>query len=404
MEDAVIDGGAVAPADTNAAVISQADADRAPQALGSQIPPDQREPQAPVIDKSGKSIDDSIARAEAKVAEKQSQLPDDKEKPSKPVDDKAKPADVPKVEKPAPQRGEHGHFAAKDQQQGTQQPGQQPNQQQAPVGDQQKPQRWEAPARFSPEGKQAWETAPEPVKAEVHRALSEMQRGIDDHQKRWEPIKQYDDLAKQNGTELHKALERYVAFDRHLSENLIEGLEGVIRDKTGGKFGLREIAAHVMQMQPDAGAVQQDNATHQAQARFGHLERSVGAIINHLQQQASSSAERDVAAFADGKADFDVLAPKIAEHIRAGMGLDEAYTKAQTEAQELARSLGFIPQGEKPANAAEPLKPAAAEAAPLNPAGRKSVSGPPSQGAVVPKRKGGSLPSIDETLDRVLPA
>lgn len=396
MTDAVIDGGAPAPADTNAAVINPADADRAPTALGSQIPPDQREPQAPAIDKPGKSLDDSIARAEAKFAEKQAQQPDGKDKAPKP--EPAKPAEVPKVEKPAQQRGDHGHFTGKDQQQ----PAQQPNQQQAPVDGQQKPQRWEAPARFSPEGKQAWETAPEPVKAEVHRAIGELQKGIDDHQKRWEPIKPYDDLARQHGTELHKALERYVAFDRHLGENLLEGLEGVIRDKTGGKFGLREIAAHVMQMRPDAGAVQQDNATHQTHERFGQLERSVGAIINHLQQQASTTAERDVAAFADGKADFDVLAPKIAEHIRAGMGLDEAYTKAQTEAQELARSLGFIPQAENPANAAKPLKPAATEAAPLNPAGQKSVSGPPSQGATVPRKKGGSLPSIDETLDRVL--
>jgi hypothetical protein len=373
------DGGAPAPAES-AAIIDLADADRAPSALGSQIPEqDQGDSQPP--DKPSKSIDDALDKAIAKQAEKPA------EKPQPKVETKP----VPKPEeKPQPQRGEHGHFASKEQSAPQPQPAQQPDQQ---------AQRWEAPSRFSTEGKQHWETAPEPVKAEVHRAIRELESGLHEHQQRWEPLKQYDELAKQSGTTLHEGLERYIAFDRHLSEDLVGGLEGVIRDKTGGQYGIRDIAAHVLGQSPDQNQSQADAATHQTNARMAQLETNIRALTSHIVEQARTSTASEVQSFSQGKDDFEVLAPQIAEHIRSGKSLPDAYAQARSDAEDMARKLGFIPQGASRQTA--PLNPEPPTPAPLNPAGTKSVSGSPSTPTPVGRKKGGPLPSIDETLSRL---
>ena len=56
-----------------------------------------------------------------------------------------------------------------------------------------------APDRFSKEAKDAWAATPDAVRKETERAFSELTKGLSEYQQRWEPVKQFDEMARQSG-------------------------------------------------------------------------------------------------------------------------------------------------------------------------------------------------------------
>ena len=179
-----------------------------------------------------------------------------------------------------------------------------------------------------------------------------------------------------------------------LSEDLAQGIDSIIRDKTGNQMGLREFVGQLMGQQPDQSQAQNDATIHSLRQQISNLERQVGGVTSHIQGQTQRSIETSVSSFAQDKADFEALSPKIVEHIRAGKDLPAAYEAAKTEMAELARSLGFVPAQTQPLSPA-PTTP------PLKPAGQKSISGAPSTGSdPASQRKDAPIPSIREALKR----
>jgi len=396
MTEAVVDGGVPAPAEPVVAPI-EAPVD-IPQPLGSQTPVAEK-PEPPVDDKpktAGEAIRKAMetvkAKEAAKAAEKARAEADAKDAPKETDKDKD-------AAKPAAERSPDGKFAAK-----AQAPAQQPEGQQTPPSAQQQvtpPQPGtihEPPPRFDAAAKAEWANAPESVKGAVHRAFRELEAGIEEHRARWEPIKEYDDLAKQNQTTLPDALKRYVAFDRHLSEDLLGGLDGIIRDKTGGQYGLRDIAAHVSGQAPQQAQSQSDATIYALNQKIAQLEHQLGGVAQTIHTQTARSIDQQVTQFASTHEHFEALAPRIAEHIRAGQDLERAYQTALDEAQDMARSLGFAPAKASPAQG-QPLTPAPTPA-PLNPAGQKSVSGAPATGSDPASTRKAPVPSIREALQR----
>lgn len=251
----------------------------------------------------------------------------------------------------------------------------------------------EPPARFSADAKAAWTTAPDPVKAEVHRAVRELESGIEEHRKQWEPIKPYADLAKQHGTDVHSALERYVSMDKLLNEDLGRGLDSIVRDKTGGQYGLQDVIAQITGQKPEQAQSESAATIHRLEQQLGQLQKQIGGVTGHLQQQTMSTIDQHVAEFAKDKPNFEALADKVAEHIRAGKSLEEAYTQAETDAQELAKRLGFIP--------AAPATPEPAPSAQTD-KGTKSITGAPSAGSAPAAKK--PSPSIGDAVRRAMQA
>lgn len=248
------------------------------------------------------------------------------------------------------------------------------------------------PARFSPEAKAAWQTVPEHARAETHRAIRELETGIEEHRKRFEPIREYDEMAKQHGTDLKSALDRYVSFDRLLNESPIEGIESILRDK--GLPPLREIAAHVLGQKVEP-ATAEAQTIRRLETTIAQLQQQVGQIGGSIKQQTAQTIEQQVAAFAADKEDFDALSDKVAEHIRAGKPLEEAYSQAKTDAQELAKRLGFIPAATVPT-------PATVDLIAQTDRGQKSIAGAPGAGSAPAARKASS--SVADSVKRAFQA
>jgi hypothetical protein len=402
MTEAALDsGGATAPAEPIGAPLDTAPVD-VPNSLGSQTPVAEQpevKPEAPKT--AGEAVRKAMEAVKAKEAAKAADA-DNGAKPAEPkdpaakVDPKAevkdaKTAEVKPEAKPT-KRAADGKFAPK-----AIDPQAQPvaDAQQPPAATEQGKPKFEAPSRFDDVAKRDWETAPESVKGATSRVIRELETGITEHQKRWEPIKQYDEMAKQYQTDLPSALERYVSMDKLLSQDLATGLDSIIRDKTGGQAGLREFVAQLTGQKPDEASSQQDRTSHELRQQVAGLEKQLGAVVGHIRQQAETSVGEKVNSFSADKPDFDALSDKIIEHIGNGLSLEAAYDAAKQEAETMARSLGFVPATE----VSQPLSPAPSPT-PLKPAGQKSVHGAPATGSDPASQKKAPASSIREALER----
>lgn len=241
----------------------------------------------------------------------------------------------------------------------------------------------EPPARFNAEAKAAWATLTPAVKAEVKRAVTEMETGLREYQERWEPLKQYDQLAQQHGSSIQQALQNYVGLAEQLKRDPLAALDHMAQFARLG--GLREVAAHIMGQTPDQAAQQSNNEIRQLRQHIAQLEQMVGGVATTFQQQQENEVKNHVLDFAQKQPRFDELAGDIAFFISSGKAhdLSEAYTLA------------------------ERLNPASAPAAPAAPTpdpahtrgkGNLSVTGAPSSGSNPVNRKPPS--SARESIDR----
>lgn len=251
----------------------------------------------------------------------------------------------------------------------------------------------DAPTRFSNEAKASWGETSEHVRAETHRAIRELETGIQEHQKRWEPIRPFDDLAKQHGTTVHEALDRYVHFDRALNENLAQGLEFVIRDKTGGKHGLQDFIAEFTGKPVDHRQQASDQTSHALRQEIAELKRQIGGVTSTMRSQVGNQINQQVEAFAAEHPNIEALAPQIVEHIQSGMSLEQAYQKAEEDARVVAEKLGFIP---KPADTPAPTPSAQTDR------GTRSIAGAPGTGSspAAPRKPGKT--SIRDSVRRAI--
>jgi hypothetical protein len=401
MTEAALDsGGALASAEPTGAPLDTASVD-VPNGLGSQTPVAEApevKPEAPKT--AGEAVRNAMekVKAQAAVEKDAGAKPAEPKDPAAKVDPKAELKDgkAPEVKAEAKptERAADGKFAPKAI-----------DPQAKPVADAQQPPAateqgkqtaiHDAPARFDAAAKAEWANAPEAVKGAVHRTIRELETGIEEHRQRYEPIRQYDEMAKQYQTDLPSALERYVSMDKLLSQDLATGLDSVIRDKTGGQMGLREFVAQLSGQQPEQNAAQADRTTHELRQQIAGLEKQLQGVTGHIRQQAADSVGEKVNSFSADKPDFEALSSKIVEHIGKGLSLEAAYDAAKQEAETLARSLGFVPAVE----VSQPLSPAPSPT-PLKPAGQKSVHGAPATGSDPASQKKAPASSIREALER----
>lgn len=321
-----------------------------------------------------------------------------------------KPAPVAKEPKEAPASAEgerarnpDGTFAAKDPAAVTAEPAKAETIEK-PAAEAPKPETapGEPPARFSPDAKALWATAPDPVKAEVLRMEREMTAGLEKYREdatAFESVREYDSMAKQYGTDLRSALDRYVAFDRELNDDPIQGILHVCADKG---INPREMAAAILgQELPPAEqqTAQSQKIINELQAKIDRLERGVttiqsGTVTQQIEAFVSSLPEADQPL-------FEELGPNIAALIKQGHDLPSAFAQAKeaerTRVQRLATSFGLTAQpGAVPA-APEPDLTAQTQK------GQLSVTGAPSSGSNPSNRKPPSSPrdALDRAFDTV---
>lgn len=235
----------------------------------------------------------------------------------------------------------------------------------------------EPPKRFSPDAKAVWNSAPEPIKAEITRAVTELENGLNEYRQRLEPLKGFEELARQHGRDVNTALadvKNYVALDLEIQQNPIQGLERICKNIG---ISLRDVATHVLGQDPNQYLTQQESVIRE-------LQQELQAIKSQNEQGLRSQID----AFAAEKPRFDELADDIALFLQTGKakGLQQAY--------ELAERLNPAPQPEAKKDPAPPPQPRK---------GSLSLTGAPSTGSNPASRKPPSTArdAIDNAFARI---
>jgi hypothetical protein len=249
----------------------------------------------------------------------------------------------------------------------------------------------EPPTRFSPDAKTAWKDAPEPVRAEVHRAFREMEQGIQkyrDDATAYADLRDYDALAKQHGTTIRQTMDQYIRLSQTLqSRDPMPAIQELLRH---AGMTVQDLVAHVSGQQPEQASAGAAREIMELRNQVGQLQQQLqgelGQVKSTLQNQQAQGLLGEIQQFASDKPRFDELSMEIAAQVRAGYDLDEAYVRAER--------LNPL--------AAAPLPPAAAQnGAPdpvVQPRGSLSVTGAPAAGSD-PRNRGPS-PTTRAALDK----
>lgn len=249
----------------------------------------------------------------------------------------------------------------------------------------------EPPSRLSPEAKAAWKAAPVEVRADIHRAFTEMEQGIVKYRQdatRWQnDVQPYENLAKQYGMDIKGVLADYEGMSRMMATNPVQVFDTLA--KRHG-FTLPDLAAHVLNMDLDDAIqpVLSENKTLQQENM--QLKQQLQEYTGRQQTEIQSF----VAEFAVKNPRYEELEPTIAGVLRSGMVAASDPRQRLQEAYEIA----------------DRLKPAARQPAPQNPGlavqtrkGQLSVTGAPGSGSDPVNRKppASARSAVDGAFDKL---
>lgn len=376
------------------ALVEQADL---PNAQTNLIPEEQPE-DAPKVKDAPKSSEekrsDTVRNAIDKALE-------DGEKPKAKDDAKVDPkAEVkPKVEaKPAPEAPKEAEAApadAKTDVDAEDKPAPKPSAYREP------------PSGFDDAAKKEWEAVPESVRGAVHRRAQEMERGIHKYRQdaeQFEPVRKYAEMAKQGGTDLPTALNRYTSMENELRRDPISGLQAVVanldlKKPDGSAVTLRDVAASIMGQNPDQAASRQEATINHLTQTITQLQQQIGGFSQHVEQQQQqakmTTAESEWTSFQRDNPDAKELEEAMADALQ--MQNAEAYpslTERLRHAYAVARSqTPNVPHTDIPPLAQTQPAPKA-----VNPAGQKSISGAPGQNDKPTSRKLSRKESIEKAM------
>jgi hypothetical protein len=252
------------------------------------------------------------------------------------------------------ERDEHGRFKAKDAPEVAAEP--EAAVAPAPAA----PEPTDISAQFSdPKARAAWVATPAEVKAEVSRRFGELQRGIETHRERLEPLRRFDEMARASGTTLDRALANYTHIEQTIARNPMEGLDLICRNMG---TDIRTVAAQIMgQPAPEPNA--------QLHAMHGKM-REMEQELHGYRAQAQQTVTNQIQDFAAAHPRFDELSEDIAWLLKTGgaRDLEAAYAKADR--------LNPIPPAAAQTSAA-----VASPQEPQKHAGPVSIKGAPSSGS-----------------------
>lgn len=255
----------------------------------------------------------------------------------------------------------------------------------------------EAPSRFSPDAKAAWKDAPPAIKAEVKRAFTELEQGIEKYRgdaQAFDSVRDFDKLARENGTTLRGGLERYVSFEMAINKDPVQGILSVCDDKG---IDPKQIAQAILGQKAEPGQGGQNaelvSTINKLNAKIAQLEQGYTSIRGQSVEEklngfVSSLDEADAGL-------FEELGEQIAREISQGKSLPDAFAAAKEaekqRVERLAPRFGLNPQPPAPAPAPKP------DPSSQTRKGQLSVTGAPGSGSNPDARKTPS--SARESID-----
>lgn len=244
------------------------------------------------------------------------------EKPEPKADDKAEASTD---DRP---RGPDGKFIARDAEAATDKPqdGQKAQAEGKPAEGEKTPLS-EPPARFSADAKAAWKDVPESVRGEVRRAMTEMERGIQQYQQALDPLKPYMEQARRSGTTIDAALKSYVAMENTLRQNPAAGLRALAQN-----LGMTPAdMASLLTGQAAEGDQTAQRENVRMQQYIGQLQQKIEQLEQSFTATRQQTIEESVTKFAREHPRFDELSTEIVRLLETGYAadLEEAYEKAE---------------------------------------------------------------------------
>jgi hypothetical protein len=180
------------------------------------------------------------------------------------------------------------------------------------------------PSRFAPAAKEAWANTPDPVKFEIERAMFEMGKGLEEYQAKFQPLKQFDEMAKASGKELPNVVAEYVNMENLLRSDPLNGFN-IIAQRIG--IDPRELGQALLNGGAQTEQPQQQQPAHTPEA-LARLEQRMAEMQQTFSQQQTIL---QIENFAKDHPRFDELSPIMAEMLHTGFAKDlsDAYTKAE---------------------------------------------------------------------------
>ncbi len=187
-------------------------------------------------------------------------------------------------------RNPDGTFAAKDPAAVVEKP--------ADTQEQQKPEApsagGDAPVRFSADAKAAWKDAPDPVKAEVHRAIRELEAGVEKYRADATTynnvFRPYVEMAQRSNIDPQRQLQEYVKIDSALAQDFNQGIGMIFRN---AGIDPRQWASQVMG-QPAPEQSPQDQTIQRLLTEIEGLKRGLGGVNQTIEQQMASQRSQEV--------------------------------------------------------------------------------------------------------------
>jgi hypothetical protein len=331
-----------------------------PSTVGSQAPD---KPPSDVVKGPAEHRRDVIRKAFQRTTEPEAakprmghnQPPEPMEREKPPLDLKKKPSEQPGSDAPR-ERGEHGHFAAKQADANTAAGQQKPQAglpslsgQPAPAP----PATWNIvqlpadarhrnpPRRWGQQAQAEWAAAPESVRASVQRMNKEFSQyyaRTSADTEAMNAIRPYHQMAQQHGTTLERALNNYVGMENKLRQDPIAALDLIVnnlnlRTPDGQKLTFRDIAWHVLNQTPDQHkTLQLANTQTAISQQMGQLHQQQRAVAQQLQQlhyeRRFTHTRAGVDRFAETHPRLDELGDLIERELKLGFDLPTAYQRA----------------------------------------------------------------------------
>jgi hypothetical protein len=203
------------------------------------------------------------------------------------------------------------------------------------------------PARFNEQERAEYEKAPESVKQGIHRAVKELEHGLEKYKtsaSKFEELKEFEAVASKYGTTIKDALKNYVTIDQALQSNdqnqKLAAIQEVLRI---AKVTPNDYAAFITRQPPEQAKSETERVIQTLQNEVSALKTQLTGVTTNQRASEESQIMADLNAWAADKPLANQLSDRIAERFQEGLSLDEAYAKAVEEFQEAARAAGFIP-------------------------------------------------------------
>jgi len=253
---------------------------------------------------------------------------------------------------------------------------------------------FEPPPRFSADAKAAWKDVPDVVKEQFGRTVQELESGLAQYQRDFEPLKPYFALAEQHGITIDRALEQYIGIDRALISNdpnqKFAAIEHLFQH---AGISPRDWAAQILGQPADHATAEADAVIRDLQRAVTMQQRQLDAFQAASQAEHMNTTEKMVEDFAKEhpRLQDDKFADTVSRIIKSGMADD------LPSAYEIADRLKPDATGAQPAVQTSNVTVAKPNADQTR-KGQLSITGAPSSGSNPVNRKAPS--TARESVDR----